>query len=227
MNVPVKTRSTSQSIVFPDGGYYFLKNNNFSVAVIGMGKQKIKKGHIHFDVGSITLSYKGISLIIDAGTYCYTRDINKRNEYRNINMHNLIVNMDDCPNFMSNNIFGIELPNKININSFNNNFISYSHNYFAYTCKRQIKINKSRISINDSYPTHMNILFHLNPNVNLYEKNTNRCIMEMQSERIILLSDGYIKYAKYHYSPGYNRRILSDKIVINGEKQINTDIVAS
>ena len=45
-------------------------------------------GHFHSDIGSITLSYKNIQLIVDPGTYIYTSSVNWRNYFRAHTAHN-------------------------------------------------------------------------------------------------------------------------------------------
>ncbi|MEN7549601.1 heparinase II/III family protein [Rapidithrix thailandica] len=79
-----------------DSGSYIFRSNKYYVFVslfpIGMNGQG---GHNHIDMGSFVLSMNGKPVIVDPGTYTYTRSLEKRMEYRSPHMHNIMVTPDE------------------------------------------------------------------------------------------------------------------------------------
>ena len=89
-------RDTDKSISFKNAGAYFLKNEKFDLMVscfpIG---QNGKGGHNHLDIGSFTLSVYGRPIIVDPGSYCYSRNRKERDKFRSYINHNVIFNSQD------------------------------------------------------------------------------------------------------------------------------------
>ncbi|MHA1251806.1 MAG: heparinase II/III domain-containing protein [Candidatus Helarchaeota archaeon] len=96
MILKVIPRNSDKSIAFEKGGAYFLKNKNFSlmVACFPIGQNGVG-GHNHYDVGSFTLSYKGKQIIVDPGSYSYTRYKRDRDKYRSLENHNVVIKSID------------------------------------------------------------------------------------------------------------------------------------
>ncbi len=80
-----------QSIAYPDGGYYVLRNERV-YCLIRCGELSFhgQGGHSHNDQLSFELQIDGLDVIIDPGTYVYTADYRKRNLFRSTAMHNTI-----------------------------------------------------------------------------------------------------------------------------------------
>ncbi len=87
----LKENLEKKSIIFPEGGFAFLKTGkdfcSFNMGDIG---KRGRSGHIHNDVLSFTISGKN-QFIVDRGTYCYTCNTNLRNKLRSTYSHNTVV----------------------------------------------------------------------------------------------------------------------------------------
>lgn len=77
---------------FPAGGIYVLDGGGAHAVVRcgGVG-QNGNGGHAHNDLMSFELSYRGMPLVVDSGTYSYTADPAARNEMRAAAAHNGVV----------------------------------------------------------------------------------------------------------------------------------------
>ena len=82
----IQPRAFKKTVSFVDGGFYFLKNRRFHVAVFC--PKSIIGGHRHFDAGSFTLSYQGIPIVVDPGTGVYTSNLEIRKRLRDYPSHN-------------------------------------------------------------------------------------------------------------------------------------------
>ncbi|HZU09366.1 MAG TPA: alginate lyase family protein [Pseudacidobacterium sp.] len=90
---PVKKRvSFSQKTIFPQSGIGVVRRDNAEVVfcVIPNG---IHGGgsHTHNDKLSVIFRLYGKELFSDSGTFCYTRDTARRNQYRSTASHNTVV----------------------------------------------------------------------------------------------------------------------------------------
>jgi len=77
-------RSTARSITYPSGGFAVLRSDRLHV-VADIGPIGL---HGNNDALSFTVAVDGVPIVIDPGTYCYTRDAAVRNELRATRAHN-------------------------------------------------------------------------------------------------------------------------------------------
>ena len=67
-------------------------------------------GHFHSDAASVTLSYKGIPILVDPGSYLYTASSLWRNQFRSARMHNTIL-VDGCEQIaLDDRLFALNIP---------------------------------------------------------------------------------------------------------------------
>lgn len=79
------------SAAFPDGGIFVLHTDRAHVVVrCGDVGQNGFGGHAHNDLLSFELSLDDTPLVVDAGTYAYTFDVDARNDFRSTPAHNTI-----------------------------------------------------------------------------------------------------------------------------------------
>lgn len=83
---------------FSDAGFCILKNNNAHLFITNGDaglyynhNLQIVPTHTHNDLLSFDLNIYGKDIIIDSGSYIYTADYKKRNEFRSTAKHNTIV----------------------------------------------------------------------------------------------------------------------------------------
>jgi uncharacterized heparinase superfamily protein len=84
-----QSRAARESIAFPEGGFYVLRNAQDHVFVdcgpVGLAG---RGGHGHNDLLSFEATLAGIHLITDCGAYLYTADYAERNRFRSTASHN-------------------------------------------------------------------------------------------------------------------------------------------
>ncbi len=80
------------SAVLPDMGYYVSRSLAGDHLVIDAGAHGFANGgHAHADALSLTLSVRGLPLLIDPGTGSYTADASVRDRFRSSLLHNTLV----------------------------------------------------------------------------------------------------------------------------------------
>ncbi len=149
-----------QSISFPDGGIYVLRDNkNYCVVSAGPNGQKGNGGHSHNDKLSFELNIDGIDLIVDPGTYIYTGNYKERNLFRSTKYHNTLVLDDHEINpFDEFKLFQLLEKNTCMVQDFNedNERIVFcgSHQAFGTLYTRQIEYLKKEKAwlIKDLFP---------------------------------------------------------------------------
>jgi uncharacterized heparinase superfamily protein len=79
----------AETIAFPDGGFYVLRNQQDHIFVdcgpVGLGG---RGGHGHNDILSFEAVLAGTHLVSDCGAYLYTADYRERNLFRSTAYHN-------------------------------------------------------------------------------------------------------------------------------------------
>jgi hypothetical protein len=171
---PKETRATDKSIGFPEGGFYFLKNENIYVSIIGnivSGNSLL--GHKHFDFGSFTLSHKGIPVIVDSGTYIYTPNEKLRNELKGLGSHNVAFPEDLDPKMYKSPVYfgiGKKWPIISDV-SFGMKDISFKISYDKHTIHRRIAIEDHSVLIRDTGTSFIRSHIHTNLNLSV-DQNT-------------------------------------------------------
>ncbi len=85
----VNVSKQSQLSHYPNFGISIIKNNNWHITYKHPTyNKKQPTGHFHQDVLSITLSYDGIPILVDPGSYIYTANKAWRNRMRGYDSHN-------------------------------------------------------------------------------------------------------------------------------------------
>jgi hypothetical protein len=89
-------RST-RSGALPETGYYVSRGANGDHIVIDGGKHGYQNGgHAHADALSLTCTLRGVPLLIDPGTGCYTTSPVIRDRFRSTALHNTLT-INGCP----------------------------------------------------------------------------------------------------------------------------------
>lgn len=161
-----ETRNTAESIAFEKSGFYFLKNRfcNLMVNCNDINKDAMLL-HKHFDLGSFTLSYKDRMIIIDPGTYTYTRSLKKRNYFRSIGSHNTVIFSDpQMEQFsQSRSFFGSKLTfPDVHVTAFKPDCIKFQLIYHSRVIDRSIELDENRIVIKDSGGGRLTSYLHVN-----------------------------------------------------------------
>ena len=86
-----RTLADVPSIAFPDAGWYIMRNNrDYMIVSCGPNGQKGNGGHAHNDKLGFELCLDGRDMVIDPGTYLYTREPEMRNLFRSTGFHSTV-----------------------------------------------------------------------------------------------------------------------------------------
>jgi hypothetical protein len=211
-------------IDFTQGGYRFLKNINYSICVVGVGAQNKKVGHAHNDIGSITISYKGFPLIIDPGTYTYTRYQKLRYKFMDYWYHNTLI-IDPSVLKINNKYkgyFGFTIENRFFLKRLNPNEISFKYYYGKYIMERNIRLTRNNVIICNQSNNNIISYYHLHPliKLNKYYRD-GRCRFEVGGNVIYFKTDGHCRYEKYDYSDSYDQLEKSIRLVVESNSTHN------
>ncbi len=226
-NIVVRDIDKLQS--FDNGGAYFLKNEIFELCFANFSTgQNGKGGHNHLDTGGFTLSLEGIPIIVDPGSYGYSRDRIERDKYRSYTYHNTIFNDEDFKTDLSKNgYWSLENPYSGEIVShsaskLNAKITLVSDKNIRY---RKFELLERKLNIdnciNGNFSTRLN--FHPSAEIKILEVNQ---LLINQNYKIIFNSQIIkMNLDSYSYSPFYGKSEKAHFLIVEGKDNINFDIV--
>ncbi|MBI2280585.1 MAG: alginate lyase family protein [Bacteroidetes bacterium] len=139
---------------FPYFGISIFKSANFYLAISSISNKKMHHswGHVHNDKLSFELFVNGKDVIQDAGSYCYTSNIEMRNKFRSTKAHHtIIVNGIEQNKFISskNGLFYLEKETKCELLELTKNSIKLKVEYYGIIHIRKFEIFDDKIAITD------------------------------------------------------------------------------
>lgn len=143
---------------YKEFGLSIIKNEQWHISLRHHAYQsKQPSGHFHNDWASLTLSYKGIPIFVDPGSYIYTPSAIWRNYFRSVAVHNTVYVEHEEPVSFDERLFALEIPEAITDEHSNEqeNTISTRHNLykrFGLCLQRNVQCNEhSQVIIEDSW----------------------------------------------------------------------------
>lgn len=145
---------------FSDSGFSILKTSDSFLFITNGGagtyfdnNAKFVPTHTHNDLLSFDLNVYGMDIIVDAGSYIYTANANKRNEFRSTEKHNTIVVDNEEQNELSvTRLFGYMRNSEPLINH-KKNATEYLGSYRTFkgnmTHKREFNLSELGLNITD------------------------------------------------------------------------------
>jgi hypothetical protein len=156
---------------FPEFGLYVYKSKNiyFNMRCGSLG-QRGRGGHAHNDQLSFELSFRGVPIIVDSGTFCYTCDFDMRNLFRSTAMHNTPVDCGREQNVWRKGLGGLfRMSDRCSAEvdlAENGRFIG-RHFGFGYEVVRAARLTDFRAQVYDKFVTNSEtskyIAFHTAP----------------------------------------------------------------
>ncbi|MBD3273386.1 hypothetical protein GF385_03505, partial [Candidatus Dependentiae bacterium] len=205
---------------YPNFGLSIIKNKDWHITYRHPTfNEKQPTGHFHQDSLSLTLSYKGIPILIDPGTYVYTANKNWRNLMRSYDSHNTFYidtqNIDNQDLFLLNKREQ-EDTSKIQLNS---KIIVIKNYYLQNNIKlyRKLLFDNQKIIINDWFEKNLkktgfwNFIFH--PKINIKQKNKNKFEIIYKEKKIFYLESNLnLRQKLGYYSPEYGKIEICTKL---------------
>ena len=145
---------SSESKVFPDGGFYVMRHKDLYMIVdcVPNNNPKAPSGHRHNSGLSFELFAYGKTFILDLGAYIYLADPKWRNRFRSTAYHNtVVVDGEEQNEFDAYNVFGLEKNAEVEVNEWKidleSDFLDVQHNgyerlAFPIIHRRQFIFNK-------------------------------------------------------------------------------------
>lgn len=147
------TEKNNFSTAFPSG--YYILQNEIVKTIIACGGLSCngQGGHSHNDQLSFVLYLNDILLTTDAGTFCYTEDIKKRNEFRSTQMHSTVSIVGYEQNDFNGKVFSLPEQTNSKCLEFNDSYFKGVHYGFVENCEsvhsRSITLLENGIEITD------------------------------------------------------------------------------
>jgi len=218
----IKPRDCKKSVFFTEGGFYFLKNNQFDVAVFcpicNQG------GHRHFDAGSFTLSHNGEQIVVDPGTGVFTSNIQIRRCFRDYSSHNFYYKHKLNAN--NTNYFGIVDDLEVKVISFSDNMINirmFLDNELSV--ERRFILNDNSFQIQDIIvgiaKNLVSALHFTESDIEMKEDNR----IKIKGLEIFISGSNDVQKEKYLYSPSYLTMEEREKIVILPGETVTIDFI--
>ncbi|WP_457618699.1 heparinase II/III domain-containing protein [Lutibacter sp.] len=212
-----------------EGGIFILNKDDKKIIVFNIPPgQNGNGGHNHFDKGTFVLFWNDIPIIVDPGTFSYTKDLKTRKHNRSYINHNSVYFKSHTKEILqkewSSNDYLIYYQLK-NLN------ITFSKiNYELHTNSNCI-ISRS-IILQDS----KNIVFEDQGNgvleTNLYFHPN--LVVKLQGNIIIINSKIYswkiktdakeIQLVDSYYYPGYLQKTVTKKLILNGNRKLRYEL---
>ena len=214
---------------FKESGIYVLRNKNFSMAVSCMPYGRKGHGvHAHNDKLSFELTYKGIDIIVDPGSYVYTSFPAERNKFRSTKYHNTVQENGLEQNDFGDNVFEMANDAIVSVNKFNDNLLDCQHNGFVKKGgsihRRKFMLFDNHFVIEDHLDSKYNtkVFLHFAPRIEIINIDKTFFIKKNGKSLLKLVVDNFVesKIEDYDYSPGYGELLKGKKLIISFEKKL-------
>ena len=216
-------RNCNQSVFFPDSGFYFLKNELFSLAIYCPTRNQ--GGHRHFDSGSFTLSYKGTPIVVDPGTGVYTSTLVIRNYFRDYFSHNMYYK--DEWNEYNHHYFDIVDNLDVKVVSYTDRFVLIRMSFDAgLSVERKFILSEDALFIQDQIKGNREKLVSaIHFELPVFIEPGNRKIRVGEVE-IFICGAKELSKKNYLFSPSYSIMECREKIVVLPNDSVTLDFHA-
>ncbi len=207
-------------IMFKKFGLSVYKTNDWHITLRHHAYTKEQpSGHFHNDIGSITVAYQGIPVIVDPGSYVYTPSAVWRNSFRSAQSHNSFFIEDVEPVlFSESSLFVLDLEEK----KCNDPMWKVKHNLYSIGASRSVNINENNHSIilQDNWeetPAQSCVSvwnFTLAPDIEPLVENT-KCYLSYKGKRLLVISSEDLGFniVSGWFAPSYGTKVPCKKLV--------------
>ena len=220
----------SQNISLSDSGYRKINSNNYELLIdVGDVGPSYQPGHAHSDTFNFELMKRGIPIFVDTGISTYEKNVN-RQEQRSTQSHNTVK----IGSKEQTQVWGgfrvakrakithlIEKPNLIEAS--HDGYLSdgYKHTR-SFLWKKKYLILKDKT--NRSTRNNAKAYFHLHSSITKPFVNGNTIILESLGVSIEFEKASNIYIEEYQLSAGFNKSLISNKIVVKFDDYLKTSI---
>ena len=238
-----KIKHNENIYLFPESGFGFFSNNRYGICLANsVNRNQLYRGHNHFDKSSFVFQVKGEPIFIDSGTYCYTSNLETRNQHKISKAHNVIT-IDENEQAGSNfeNAFSIPEAIETSISLKENDtekIFEMVHSGFERlknlgVIKRKIKCLPLKVIINDhiegSNKHLVKIFYNIAPNIKFEIGNSKIIFFKGKSYLCELLYSEFlsVEIERGFYSPSYYIREEINRLVLYSNIELPCEITTT
>jgi len=220
--ISINPRRTDRSISFEQGGWHVLVNDHFHLLVRTSASRYPKpRGHYHLDEGSFVFSWQGHQILVDPGTFTYTRNKKGRDHFRSRPMHNVVLPEEEKNIVLEGQPYwGLGKAFEVIPESFAETRLRISGKKLQEDRRftREFWLENSRIILKDQFPGPFRAHFHLHPALEVKSVESNQ--LEMGQLRFIVKTKSELTTERYAYSPSYGRKEEATRIVVKADQEL-------
>lgn len=174
---------------YPDFGLYIQRKAPWMVAIrCGSIGQKGNGGHAHNDQLSFELAVRGISMVIDPGTYVYTPLPKERRHFRSSAMHNTLV-IEGKEQNLDEGLFKMKDKAHGKVVTFEEGLFVGEHCGFGSTYRRTLKWGKSFEGLEEFEEGLKAVHFHILPHWQRIEQGEREIIWKYADTVVKITAD--------------------------------------
>jgi len=189
-----------------------------SIHFIPIG-QNGRGGHNHLDMGSFSLFHGGKAIIVDPGTYTYTREFLLRNCYRTYSCHNTVIHSGmSYEDFNMDRLFELDPYSKVLEHKLENELtytLSYTMLGHPHPIKREFQKEDEVLQVSDTTEGAFRVQLHLGPEVEILE--TGPGLVRTQFFTLSFDPGREYEVSGYAYAERYQTMLRSQRISIQAE----------
>ncbi|MBQ3368004.1 alginate lyase family protein [bacterium] len=201
-----------------DSGIVKLQNGHLVAYIkcgnIGTGGKGV---HDHNDQLSVTVFYRGMPIVIDSGTYLYTKAPADRRKYRSTRAHSTLFIDGVEQNDIDSNLFYIKNGKSGKINNYSATSFSGEFTYESGVVHaRRIVIYENEIIIKDKFSDPQlsaHVQFIIPENVKISHVEARNVSCQSNAVSVQFVSDTNVSVHDISYSPAYGVEITGHSIV--------------
>ncbi len=226
-----------ESKAFKQGGFFVIRDKDVYLFIdcgpLGIGK---RGGHGHNDVLSFELNYKGKDIVVDSGTYCYSKDYRWRNYFRSTRAHNtILIDDEELAPFPEKDLWFIEditepklLKWKISRDGVVFEGMHKGYERIGVVHRRKITYEKGRkrVIVEDFIEGkgehEITFPVHLHPNVKVIKQKTNEFLLSHEEVNVVVKTseDVTSRIEQSRYSAGYGLKTRNRTISIHTRRML-------
>lgn len=206
---------------YPDFGLYIQRKDPWMVAIrCGSIGQKGNGGHAHNDQLSFELAVRGISMVIDPGTFVYTPLPMERRRFRSTAMHNTLV-VEGKEQNLDEGLFKMKDKAQGKVVTFEEGLFVGEHYSFGSTYRRTLKWGEDFEGLEEFQEGPKAVHFHILPKWQLIERREREIIWKCADTLVKVTADRgtwAIENAEISKGYGLKEKGLRLKLIFSEEK---------
>jgi hypothetical protein len=202
---PSRAWESREGALFGNAGWAACREGDWECVVsCGPNGQGGNGGHGHNDKLAVSISFDGIPLVVDPGTYVYSADVAARNLYRSTSYHSTPQLVGQEQNALPRSLFSLPDRSRAHVVRLERSSVTATHNAFTSPVTATLDTTREGVSVHYSVgPGRYVMRWLLHPGVSA-EHYSNGAVLRAGGHVFELqVSVGAPAVGDYRYSPAY------------------------